>query len=593
LQADKEELAYWLWLSGIRFIGPSLFAALIREFDNPWAVYEADAAQVAQYIEQIPGIKGELKKKAIASLRGDSRANISRASEMARRQLELAEKFGCSILTLSDARYPKQLRQQENAAPPILWAKGILPIPGGRAAAIVGTRKPSPEGREEARLLASRLCQDKWLIVSGLALGIDRAGHEGALESDGFTIGVLGCGLDRVYPPENKDLIERLFESGLVVSEFPIGTAISQDNLRKRNKTIVGLSEYVIVGECPYGGGALNAAKAANDQKKPLYVMFGNNSAREQVGGDLLLLAKGKASKLPPDEEPDAFIVSARLPEKRSLTVTLEKYAAAEKTRATKKQLSGVGEKAWKTAFEKELEEVPKDLKFGKAVEQVIDRVLIRDTYERGRLKGQIEAVLFDLDGVLVDISSSIAECAKRISKEYEVREKDVTIYSSLGLKGMAEWVAEEDSYACYKRSREVFELAYGQQASLYEPVIAVIRRLRERGIKMGVVTSQSRTRAHRVLGAAVDDLDVVVVYGDTNRHKPDPEPILYALDKLGVAPDEALLVGDTLEDTKAGKAAGTHNAVSLWGSEINPLLLASDVGMFLCQPDELLDLLG
>ena len=158
---------------------------------------------------------------------------------------------------------PELLRRQHKQAPPLINIQGDLALIRPRAVAVVGTRSPSSEAADRVRTLSARLVDGGSPVVAGMAKGIDAAAHQAALDSGGMTIGVLGCGLDRVYPPENAALFVETRQHGLLISQFPFGYSPSPANLRQRNKLIVALSETVIIAESAIKGGAMIAARAS------------------------------------------------------------------------------------------------------------------------------------------------------------------------------------------------------------------------------------------------------------------------------------------------------------------------------------------
>jgi DNA processing protein len=161
-------------------------------------------------------------------------------------------KTGIVVLTLADASYPERLKEIP-APPPALFAAGQ--IPGATAVAVVGSRKASATGIETARLLGRALGKRGVCVVSGLALGIDAAAHEGALEAAGPTVGVLGCGIDVVYPRSNGRLFDWVKKNGAIVSEYYLGEAPLAWRFPARNRIIAGLCEAVVVVEAPQKNG--------------------------------------------------------------------------------------------------------------------------------------------------------------------------------------------------------------------------------------------------------------------------------------------------------------------------------------------------
>ncbi|MBI3323827.1 MAG: DNA-protecting protein DprA [Candidatus Omnitrophica bacterium] len=177
-------------------------------------------------------------------------------------------------LTLKDAGYPKLLREI-HAPPELLYVKGALLSEDSAAVAMVGTRLATSYGLDTARRLAEELARSGVTVVSGLAEGIDRAAHEGALEAGGRTIAVVGHGLSTIYPAHHRDLAERIARSGCVVSQFPMGMPPLAQNFPQRNEIIAGLSLGVVVVEAPFKSGALITARHAMEQGREVFAVPG------------------------------------------------------------------------------------------------------------------------------------------------------------------------------------------------------------------------------------------------------------------------------------------------------------------------------
>lgn len=185
--------------------------------------------------------------------------------DWADKEIWLARKKGTALLTYEDAAYPGRLRRLPDP-PPLLYVKGgIQPhaVDEGVFVAVVGSRRATPYGLRAARLLAGQLVEMGVTVVSGLARGIDGAAHEGALDAGGRTIGVLGCGLDIVYPREHRRLYDRVASSGALVTEYPFGMDPQPYHFPIRNRIIAGLSDGVVVVEATRDSGSLITASLA------------------------------------------------------------------------------------------------------------------------------------------------------------------------------------------------------------------------------------------------------------------------------------------------------------------------------------------
>ena len=199
-----------------------------------------------------------------------TRAKISLDAEMAK-----IEKAGAWLLTLNDEDYPNTLKAIDDA-PAVLYIRGALTPTDDLALSVVGTRKATQYGRDVAHDLCKRLAQHGITIISGMAQGIDSAAHLGALAGGGRTIAILGCGVDVVYPRENRDLAQKIIANGALVSEFPIGTQPIPTNFPRRNRIVSGMALGVLVIEAPEGSGALITAELAAEQGREVFAVPGN-----------------------------------------------------------------------------------------------------------------------------------------------------------------------------------------------------------------------------------------------------------------------------------------------------------------------------
>ncbi|WP_455197928.1 DNA-processing protein DprA [Kaarinaea lacus] len=257
---SADELHYWLALFYAPGIGPVTFHQLLTHCPNPRLLFESDPRQLL-------GEKLSLSQKSLAYLR---RPDWSRVEK----DLAWAEQPGCHIISLLDPRYPSLLKEITDA-PPMLFVRGNTDVLTMPQLAMVGSRNPSRGGWQMARDFAQMLATAGLTITSGLALGIDAASHEGALES-GFTIAVAGTGLDRIYPARHRDLAHRIAETGAIISEFPLGTTPVASNFPRRNRIISGLSLGTLVVEAAVQSGSLITARLAGDQGREVFAMPGS-----------------------------------------------------------------------------------------------------------------------------------------------------------------------------------------------------------------------------------------------------------------------------------------------------------------------------
>jgi len=213
---------------------------------------------------------------------------VTRLECEASTQLSRAARIGVTPIPLGDAGYPALLAAIPDP-PPLLWLKGDVAALHQPAIAIVGSRAATPYGLSMAKRLAVDLSAAGFVIVSGLARGIDSAAHVAALSARGQTIGVLGCGIDRIYPSEHRDLARDMEQAGAVISEYPSGVPPLQHHFPLRNRLISGLSTAVVVVEAPEKSGALITASAAAEHGREVMVVPGPATGGRNRGGHLLI----------------------------------------------------------------------------------------------------------------------------------------------------------------------------------------------------------------------------------------------------------------------------------------------------------------
>jgi len=204
------------------------------------------------------------------------------------KELDLADKLGVWIIHAADKRYPPALKAIYDP-PPVLYIKGTLRRTDSLAVAIVGSRRCSTYGAEQASRFAHMLASAGFTIVSGMARGIDTAAHRGALTAGGRTIAVQGCGLARIFPPENEKLFGRIAENGACISELPLQYEALSRNFPGRNRIIAGLCMAVIVVEASERSGALITAGAAIDNNREVMAIPGKVDSPISTGTHRLI----------------------------------------------------------------------------------------------------------------------------------------------------------------------------------------------------------------------------------------------------------------------------------------------------------------
>jgi len=250
----------YLALNLLPNIGPIRVRRLLEQFREPQAILSAPVRDLLL----VPGI-GEETAAQIA----DWENRIDLPEELRRiREHEI------ELLTLADPRYPAALRQIHDP-PFLLYLRGTITRADAAAVGVVGSRRMSHYGREQARKFSFQLARAGFTIISGLARGIDTAAHEAALAADGRTIAVLGSGIGKVYPPENQALADRIAASGAVLSEFPVLYVPDKQSFPLRNRIVAGMSSGLLVVEAPARSGSLITANQALEQGRTVFAIPG------------------------------------------------------------------------------------------------------------------------------------------------------------------------------------------------------------------------------------------------------------------------------------------------------------------------------
>ena len=269
-----EDKLYWLALNLIPGVGPIAYRNLVGTFRDPERVFAASTKELAA----VEGV-GE---KIIGAIKDFP------AAETAADELKKVQDLGVSLLTFCNQGYPKNLLQIYDP-PPLLYVRGELDAGDSLMVAMVGSRKGSPYGRAVTKKISRELASSGVTVVSGMARGIDTCAHLGALEAGGKTIAVFGCGIDIVYPPENKKLFFDIIDHGAVISEFPLSTPPEGKNFPKRNRIISGLSLGVVIVEATDDSGSLITASHALEQGREVFAVPGNIGMATSKGTNALI----------------------------------------------------------------------------------------------------------------------------------------------------------------------------------------------------------------------------------------------------------------------------------------------------------------
>jgi len=248
----------WLTLAMVPGVGSALFLRLLARYRDPAVVLRQSIPALAEIVGE--KVAGEIcRARELVDIDGQER---------------LMHACGARLITMECPDYPPSLAEIYD--PPLaLFVRGTLLETDQYAVAIVGTRRPSPYGIEQAERLAEDLARRGITVVSGMAEGIDGAAHSGALRAGGRTIAVLGCGVDEIFPIIHARLMEDIIGHGAVISPFPMGMKALKGNFPRRNRLISGLSMGVVVVEAPPGSGSLITARFAAEQGKEVFAVPG------------------------------------------------------------------------------------------------------------------------------------------------------------------------------------------------------------------------------------------------------------------------------------------------------------------------------
>ena len=285
---DHYELSAWLRLQTTSGIGRTSARKLLAAFGLPASVFDQPLSALTAVLSPAQAVALQAEPSGFSELL-DTTWDWLNADPQARR-----------VLTLGDPLYPQRLLDTED--PPLLlyaigmpeaWSHNLLNTYADRCVAVVGSRNPTHQGLANARQFSLSLAEAGLTIVSGMALGIDGAAHEGALSGaapDGLaTVAVVGTGLDRVYPKQHRDLAHRIAQQGAILSEFPLGTGPLAPNFPQRNRIISGLSQGTLVVEAALKSGSLITAKLAAEQGREVFAIPGSIHSTQSRGCHALI----------------------------------------------------------------------------------------------------------------------------------------------------------------------------------------------------------------------------------------------------------------------------------------------------------------
>jgi DNA processing protein len=273
LAISQEEELHWLALRLVPGLGTRGAYRLIEKFKSPKAIFRASTSEL-----EGAGLSQALARTISSGCTFEEGVD----------QQEKLREAGATVITISDPLYPERLRDIYDP-PIVLFAKGRTELIGSYAIAVVGTRRPSPYGVAASERLSADLAQAGLTIISGMARGVDTAAHRAALSVEGNTIAVFGCGVDVLYPADNRRLYDQIARCGLMLSEFPMGTPAYPQNFPIRNRIVSGLSLGVLVIEGAQHSGSAITARLASEQSREVFAVPGNITSKMSWAPNLLI----------------------------------------------------------------------------------------------------------------------------------------------------------------------------------------------------------------------------------------------------------------------------------------------------------------
>ncbi|HEX4748668.1 MAG TPA: DNA-processing protein DprA [Bryobacteraceae bacterium] len=270
---SHEETLHWLALRMLPGLGTITALRLLEKLKSPQAIFRSSASELEAF-----GVS-PAQARNIAS-------GCSFDDAVEQQQKLLANEV--TLISIHDPRYPTRLRQIFDP-PIVLYVRGNTELLRSHGVSVVGTRRPTPYGIAAAERLSADLSRAGLTIISGLARGIDTAAHRATLAEEGKTVAVLGCGVDILYPADNRKLYDEIGRKGLLVSEFPLGAPAYPQNFPIRNRIISGLSLGVLIVEGAQHSGSAITAKLAMDQGREVFAVPGNITSKMSWGPNLLI----------------------------------------------------------------------------------------------------------------------------------------------------------------------------------------------------------------------------------------------------------------------------------------------------------------
>lgn len=310
---SNEEELHWLALSLVPGLGPKKATQLVKHFQCASAIFRSSLPELESL-----GVPRGLAQSLLSGCTFDDAAT----------QQQTVRSLGVALIPFTDHRYPHRLRHIYDP-PPLLYARGRVELLDSVMIGVVGTRRPSAYGSAAATKLSEEMANAGITIASGMAKGIDTSAHKAALAVGGNTVAVFGCGVDHIYPAENRKLAGEIAQKGLVLSEFSVGTPAYPQNFPIRNRIVSGLSAGILVVEGAQYSGSAITARLALEQGRELYAVPGNITSKMSWVPNLLIKQGAKLVQTAED------VLAELLPEDRRRAAACRPHTAASPSQPT------------------------------------------------------------------------------------------------------------------------------------------------------------------------------------------------------------------------------------------------------------------
>jgi DNA processing protein len=323
---DRDELAAWLRLLETPKLGRESARRLLAAFGSAQAV-------ISSTVDERREVVGPVQAAALVT--PPDSFDLLVASTL--NWLTTAEVEPRDVIVLGDPRYPQPLL--ESGDPPLLlYAQGRIDLLQAESLAVVGSRNPTPQGSASARSFSAQLSQAGLTIVSGLAMGVDGAAHEGGLDGAGSTIAVVGTGLDRVYPRRHLALAHRIASQGLIVSEYSLGTPPLALHFPARNRIIAGLARGTLVVEAVLKSGSLITARLASECGRDVFAIPGSIHSPQSRGCHALIQQGAKLVETAAD-----ILEELKMPLRATMSASIDGNAPASEPPTSDPLLDALG----------------------------------------------------------------------------------------------------------------------------------------------------------------------------------------------------------------------------------------------------------